>query len=68
MNTKKFIAEFIGTFTLIFVGVVAIAGVVLLSNTAYGWSLAWVKAWWPVAPIGLGVYMLARGVRDRVKG
>lgn len=40
-------------------------GLVALSNTALGWSLAWLEDWWPLLPVGMGVYLLARGLKDR---
>ena len=44
-----------------------VAGGVLLSNTAFGLSLDWVEAWWPLAPMGIGVYLLGRSMLDRAK-
>jgi hypothetical protein len=40
-------------------------GVIALSHTLFGLSLQWLESWWPVFPIGLGVYLLARGYLDR---
>ena len=36
-----------------------------LSNTLFGFSLEWLESWWPIFPLGLGLYLLARGVMDR---
>ena len=35
-----------------------ILGVVLLSNTLFGVSLEWMEHWWPVAFIGVGVWLI----------
>ncbi len=37
-------------------------GAVALSNTLFGLSLEWVESWWPVFPLALGCYLVARGV------
>ena len=39
-------------------------GGIALSNTAFGYSLEWVEAWWPALPVALGVYLVWRGVMD----
>ena len=47
-------------------GVILIAvGAILLSNTLLGIPLDWLAAWWPVAPLGLGVHLLAKGLKER---
>jgi hypothetical protein len=47
-------------------GVVLVAiGGIVLSHTIFGASLAWVADWWPVAPILLGFYLIARAIADR---
>ena len=47
-------------------GLVLIAvGVVLLSNTALGFSLEWLEQWWPAAPILFGIYLVYRGLQER---
>lgn len=50
-----------------------VAGVVLLSfggialsNTLFDVPLAWLDDWWPVFPLALGAYLLARGVMDHL--
>ena len=45
--------------------VLIIVGVVLLSNTALGFSLDWLEQWWPAAPILFGAYLVYRGVLER---
>ena len=42
-----------------------VLSVILLSNTLFGISLAWLAAWWPVVPLGLGVYLLSKALKDR---
>ena len=38
---------------------------ILLLNTRFGVSLAWVEQWWPVAPMALGVYLVAKAIQER---
>lgn len=45
--------------------VLVLFGVIALSNTLFGMSLEWIESWWPVFPIALGAYLVARGVLDR---
>lgn len=40
-------------------------GVVALSNTLFGMSLEWIEAWWPIFPLGLGLYLVVRGYMER---
>ena len=40
-------------------------GAILLSNTLLGIPLDWLAAWWPVAPLGLGIHLLAKGLKER---
>lgn len=50
-------------------GVVLIAlGGIFLSNTLFGASLLWLQDWWPAFPILFGIYLVARGIRERSKG
>lgn len=39
-------------------------GLIALSNTAMGFSLDWLEYYWPVMPIGLGLYLLVKGMGD----
>jgi len=39
-------------------------GAIALSNTAFDFSLDWLEDWWPLFPLALGAYLLARGVMD----
>ena len=43
-----------------------VIGVVLLSNTALGFSLEWLEEWWPLAFIGFGGYLVWKAMKERV--
>jgi hypothetical protein len=45
--------------------VLIVAGFILLLNTGFGFSLVWLKDWWPVGGILVGIYLLAKGILDR---
>ena len=40
-------------------------GVVLLSNTLFGFSLDWLASWWPLGLVGLGAYLVAKARDER---
>lgn len=40
-------------------------GLIALSHTALGYRLDWLETWWPLLPMGIGAYLLVRGVQDR---
>lgn len=40
-------------------------GAIALSHTAFNYSLDWLEDWWPLFPLALGGYLLARGVMER---
>jgi TM2 domain-containing membrane protein YozV len=42
-----------------------ILGFVLLLYTRFDISLSWLRDWWPVIPIGLGVYLLVKALQER---
>ena len=42
-----------------------VLGVVLLSNTLLGIPLDWLAAWWPVIPLGLGIHLLVKALKER---
>jgi TM2 domain-containing membrane protein YozV len=44
---------------------VAVLGVLLLLNTRFDMSLAWVGEWWPLALVGFGVYLIAKWWQSR---
>ncbi len=44
---------------------VALVGLVLLSNTAFDFSLDWLEDWWPLALIAFGGYLVYQANRDR---
>ena len=41
------------------------AGFLFLLHTLFDVPLDWLKDWWPVLPIGFGIYLLWRGIQDR---
>lgn len=43
---------------------IALVGAILLSRTAFGMSLAWLEAWWPVALILFGGYLVYKARVD----
>ena len=47
--------------------VLIVVGVILLSNTAFEFSLDWLEDWWPGAPILFGAWLLFRGIGERAK-
>jgi len=42
-------------------------GVVLLMHTAFGWNFRWLESWWPLGPIGFGVWLFLQGMKDRAQ-
>jgi hypothetical protein len=42
-----------------------VLGVLFFLNTMFDVPMTWLKDWWPVAPIGFGLYLLIRGIQDR---
>ena len=40
-------------------------GVVLLSNTLFGFSLDWLASWWPLGLVGLGAWLVAKARQER---
>lgn len=40
-------------------------GILLLLHTLFDLPLDWVKDWWPILPVGFGIYLLWRGIQDR---
>lgn len=49
-------------------GIVLVAvGLVLFLNTMFDMPLDWIRDWWPLAPIGFGIYLIVQAVKDRRK-
>ena len=47
-------------------GIVLVAlGLLLFLNTMFGMPLDWLREWWPLAPLGFGVYLITQAVKDR---
>lgn len=40
-----------------------VGGVLALAHVRFGLSMAWVERWWPMALIGLGVYLVWKAVK-----
>jgi hypothetical protein len=40
-------------------------GAILLTNTLFGISLAWVESWWPAALFIPGVWLVANSFKER---
>jgi hypothetical protein len=47
--------------------VIVIASCIILTNTLFGYSLEWLEEWWPVIPFVFGIFLLVRGIMDRLK-
>jgi len=45
---------------------VSVGGVALL-NTLFGFSLAWLADWWPVAMIGIGAWLIRKGRKEKAE-
>jgi hypothetical protein len=43
-------------------------GLLFLMHTWFDIDLEWLHDWWPLLPIGFGVWLLWAGIRDRQKG
>jgi len=43
-------------------------GILVFAHTTFGVSLRWLEDWWPVLPIAGGVYLIAKGIRERRRG
>lgn len=41
-----------------------LGGLVALAHVRFGLSLAWVQHWWPMAIIGLGIYLVWKAVKS----
>ena len=44
-----------------------IGGFLLLLNTRFDFTLEWIEEWWPLAPIGLGVYLVFKAIQEGVR-
>jgi hypothetical protein len=45
--------------------ILVIVGGIALLNTLFDVSLDWLEDWWPVAVIGIGIWLIQKGRRDR---
>ncbi len=47
-------------------GIVLVAvGLLLFLNTMFDMPLDWLRNWWPLAPVGFGIYLIAQAIKDR---
>ena len=44
-----------------------VIGFIFLMNTAFDWDFRWLEAWWPLGPIGFGVWLFLKGMKERVQ-
>ena len=44
-----------------------VVGILALSYTKFDMSLTWLEDWWPVIPIGVGLYLIVVNVIERMK-
>jgi TM2 domain-containing membrane protein YozV len=44
--------------------VLIVGGVLALAHVRFGLSMAWVERWWPMALIGLGIYLVWKAVKQ----
>lgn len=42
-----------------------LVGLLALLNLRFGFSLAWLERWWPAGLMALGIYLVARALKDR---
>jgi hypothetical protein len=40
-------------------------GLMIFLNTMFDLPLYWIRDWWPLAPVGFGVYLIVQAVKDR---
>ena len=45
-----------------------VIGLVLLANTRFDMSLAWIEDWWPAAIVAFGAYLVYRAIGEKTAG
>ena len=45
-------------------GAIVAIGMLLLMHTRFGMSLAWMRDWWPLAPVFFGVWLVVKGMMN----
>ena len=45
-----------------------LVGLIILSHTAFGASLAWLEDWWPLAVVGFGAYLVFKAMQEKSAG
>ena len=51
--------------SLLIGSLLVLAGLVISSNTIFGYSLEWLRRWWPAALILVGAYLVVQAIIDR---
>jgi hypothetical protein len=41
--------------------ILIVVGLLLFLNTRFGFSLDWLEEWWPLIPVGFGIYLFRKG-------
>ena len=44
-----------------------VLGIVLLSHTLFDISLQWLEYWWPLLPVSIGIWLVARALREKTE-
>ena len=44
-----------------------IGGVAMLMHLQMDWSFQWLETWWPIIPVGIGIYLFLKGLRERAE-
>jgi hypothetical protein len=44
-----------------------IGGLAMLLHLQFDWSLIWLETWWPILPVGIGIYLFLKGLRERAE-
>ncbi len=42
-----------------------VIGLILLANTRFGLSLAWITGWWPLAIVAIGAYLVYKRIQEK---
>ena len=46
--------------------VLTVVGLLLILHTLFDMSLDWLENWWPLVPIIFGVYLVYKGIKERM--
>jgi len=53
--------------SLLIGSLLVLAGIVISSHTIFGYSLEWLRRWWPAALILVGAYLVVQAIMDRTR-